>query len=747
MLISVTRSKLRLNSESDANDLESNRSDTPTRNLRMKKIEINDSAPSTPSKRTTRASSVTRNLLEEQVIASPLRRTTRRMSSEQREVTASPLRATTRTTRRSTQNLNESDDDSVIFVSEQQATPRTKTSRAKDLIKLEEVAEEESENVPLNTSNENELELRNRSINRTPPFIVLTRISASNISNPKSLQEEMDKAAVPGSDNENMLQEEKGEQMQSDVTTQQSDDVTMDIDDQLDSRTADNTEIIIETDKMIDYQVSQITKDLIDGNDEPATEDNRSVEEILISPRKTGSPKKMPVSCSPSKKKKTLLSDINTSPSIKSAAMDLEDFESSSKPHQKSPSIKGTPSKTPETSSESAIQALQKSPEKSASWNTSIINESNPSIDAIKIATDELQVISAPPVLTRKIISSDESDAESATNEKNSFVIDEAEAENSYSEGESMTKSERDEMEQNEVQEDGESLGSQNTDEMTEEDEEESNSFIADDENIDDQYSMDSDEENIENEIESPKRASRIIRPLSDSDSEKETAKPQSDNANAILDIEKLFNCSGSKKINSRQTLPAQSGADVSSQSFRKSLPTKRATGLLSSAENSDSEKEIIDSNKQNEDAEMSEESLIDEPINNRKRKRVSVVHQEASPKRFKEMTPNESEALHMENIEESVEKDIVSKPEKKKKAQDVSVNIPKLLDRCEEYLEQCNQSKKEKKALKRQKKEEKLLKKKQDDHESFDSNENKENSKKKKKNKAKKQKLVAGKS
>lgn len=123
-----------------------------------------------PALRRTRKSSLSESI---DVTASPLRRTTRAMSND-REVTASPV-PSTRASRRSA--VNESDDDSTVDLT---VTPgRTKTMRKNarkstmisptiDLI--EEEPEEEKLEISKDESemNADELELRNRSISKSP---------------------------------------------------------------------------------------------------------------------------------------------------------------------------------------------------------------------------------------------------------------------------------------------------------------------------------------------------------------------------------------------------------------------------------------------------------------------------------------------------------------------------------------------------------------------------------------------------
>jgi hypothetical protein len=125
-----------------------------------------------PAPRRTRKSSLSESI---DLTASPLRRTTRAMSSD-REITASPL--PTRATRRSMGNVAESDEESIIEtttpgrskVARKNARKSTMISPTIDLI--EEEPEEENQKMETSKNESemsaNELELRNRSISKSP---------------------------------------------------------------------------------------------------------------------------------------------------------------------------------------------------------------------------------------------------------------------------------------------------------------------------------------------------------------------------------------------------------------------------------------------------------------------------------------------------------------------------------------------------------------------------------------------------
>lgn len=840
----------RLNSETESIDLE-NRPETPTGRMR-KKVEEFEAVVSTP-KRATRASSATRSLIDEPV-ASPLRRATRRMSSER--PVDSPIRPT-RSTRRSNQNLNESEDESVIFVNEQPATPRTQRNTRKTLVKLAEVLEEETEvnvNNKLNASDSsNELELRTRSVSKSP-IVLLTRVSLP-LSSEKTREEKPEMSLgdeLMAADKQYQFNGNKHE-----VFKLNGDDTNQSI---IDEQVEPSKEPEIGSTQATEHpkEAIEIEKSVVESIEENQSErvpleekQQEDIQELANDTQKNKEPRKtieiienivIGEQNQETSVNKSTIQDITQSNVEEPMEVDEDIQENVTMSHpadltdssirvevrlteihevteyqvnemmndfvaedasiiEPEPKNVSTTVRSVEIEIEKQIEepsATQNSEkvvspqkQKSTSWSTSVSRKSD-RIDAFEAPQVEQSIKASsksPQKSSNKVLSSDESDDDDY--EHNSLIDDEAEEVGS--DEESMTKSERDELEANEIVEDGESLGSQdsNVDELESESENGSNdSFITDDVDIENQYEMNSSEEEIEQvDLERPKRKSRIILESSSDEeeiveksspekSEKENSEsPQSSSANqsaeksdseespvskksssqspqksssekessvspqkslvappsnAIVDVESLIK-SKLMRISSRRSLPVRDEEQTQTKSTRNSIPSSWRVDNMNAQEDEPTK----------------------EVVNERKRKRQSAVVGAANPKRFKEMSPNETEAFHMDNVEGMAESDSNEKgpsTKKSKKPKEVpGADISKLLDRCEEHLEKFNQEKKVKLALKRKKNEEKKLKKARQEEPNADGSpgsDNKENSvdkKKKKKQKAKKQQLVAG--
>ena len=331
----------------------------------------------------------------------------------------------------------------------------------------------------------------------------------------------------------------------------------------------------------------------------------------------------------------------------------------------------------------------------SRSWSQSVVHLGSETID--KLFFKEPKVLKASPsvspVQCRKSISSDESEEE----EKNSFVDDEAEV----GSDETISESERQYLEENEISDVGESIGSQNTNEIDSEDYEDagSDSFIDKNE-ISDNYSMDSYELQVEESPKKPKRKSRIIVQSESSDNEGEVG-------------------------------PAEIQTSPEKEAILSTEEVTQQTQQLSA----------IGNKKRKRD----EENDANESKRKKKRAKISI-----------ETTLSGIEALFEEkSSDEEMIEDVEEKPTKPQKSAS-SVKFEFVLNKCNEFMADYNESKKAKTALKREKKAQKLAKKQQaaaaalPKPEGLDSSNgsNKENVlKKKKKPKVKKQKPVDGKS
>lgn len=354
---------------------------------------------------------------------------------------------------------------------------------------------------------------------------------------------------------------------------------------------------------------------------------------------------------------------------------------------------------------------VQKSPEKkslSRSWSQSVAQSAGKSIDKSLTQQTEKQVIKSS--VQRKVsISSDESEDE---HDANLFIDEEAEVGSE----ESITESELNYRNQNEIPDGGESIGSQDSNELDSDDEEEdADSFIDDDHDISETYSMDSHEKEIELSPAKPKRKSRII-VQSDSEDEQPIVKENTPLKSpklrkSVANLEPEANNEQNDE-NGETVLPQEEGAIKMKKRKRESL-------------------------------------LNDSVVAETKRAKISLDMSEIKP------MGNETEEDSSDD-----EAQIIVKSKKPKKVEPECFDLQSVARKCDELMGKHNEAKRlniamkrEKKALKLALKQKEALKEKEDAKaaagENLDSSagSNKENSlKKKKKNKAKKQKLVDGK-
>lgn len=756
----------RVNSnDSEVNDLE-NRPDTPLRRINSaKKTEMEESGKLpeksflnfllilikslvlTPTKRATRGNSVIRTILEEQIIASPLRRVTRRMSSD---IMSSPQPST----KPVHQTLNDSDGE-CVFVSEQPATPRTITTarnKSKEKVKLEEVVEEEPDiNDKLNTSldsndSNNDLELRNRVIAKSP-VVVLNRIHVSPSSNLLSTEtkEVGEKIVKALSQSPQKTPSKKFKDAKIDVT-----------------KIAEEVE---EHDTKIDDDQSEKDKSVTengDGHDGEQEEQKSETSNVEEQQNASGSVDENDASKNTSANASESLGPLNKGMIDKTPSR-LTNGEGSAR--------------------EIVIQKVEYKQPNSSFWNTSITGNSDRIDKAPGNAVGETQIINLSKSIEMQTYrrssaaQSDSDESEAEVDEKRSMtslIIDEAEVANS--DEDSMTPSEKEDLRENDHIDDGESLGSQDSTGQhghgSEADTVENDSFI-DDEELEDQYSLDSHEELVEKLKESPtKRRSRVIASSSSSDGENEPVISPSKRKSKVIESsseeEVVPEADKSTSPMKENVTPEKNAEEISpvekspskSPVKRKSLFTFKRPSLASQMQFDTTGSPFSSTQKfggwlfeggKDKPELLSTATLMDQAIE-RKRKRESVVH-DAVPKRFKEMSPNESEAVHMDIFEGLITKDNDNDNDNENEVAEVPVenpevpvDIPKLISHCDEYLEKHNQELKAKVALKRQKKKEKLLK----NEEAAKVNaENAETvspipKKKKNKSKAKKQKLLA---
>ncbi|KAG5672593.1 hypothetical protein PVAND_002709 [Polypedilum vanderplanki] len=362
---------------------------------------------------------------------------------------------------------------------------------------------------------------------------------------------------------------------------------------------------------------------------------------------------------------------------------------------------------------------------KNNSWSQSVRNSASEHIDNLKITEKEVIKDTSKH---RKVVSSDKSEDEDY--EKDSFIDDEAEV---ASDEDSMTPSERNYLEENEIVDLGETLGSEDSESDEDyQEEEEGNSFIDNDENISDKYSMDSEEEFIEkDEI---KRKSRIIYPLeSSSEDESET-------------IKKSLATTKSPEKNEIAKEPSE--LDIKDNNLEKGVQKEEINTTMLP------KRKLIDQSIQIEDISMIEHKSSN---NTMKENIENIINSLATPV----SVDKKQKKLHMEDNshlvsnektekehdqEAAIEQEIVSSTSKKQKRK---IDYNSIYQRVNQHMEEFKANKKAQAELKKEKKAKKLAKKKNKEQEANGvvdslSGDDKENSlKKKTKNKIKKQKNV----
>ncbi|CAO1428070.1 unnamed protein product [Diamesa tonsa] len=285
-------------------------------------------------------------------------------------------------------------------------------------------------------------------------------------------------------------------------------------------------------------------------------------------------------------------------------------------------------------------------------------------------------------------------------------------------EEDSMDSSERNYIKENEIVEDGEDLGSEDTDGDDIDEEEEDDSFIASDgPEIDDQYSLDSDEEVIElRKSRTAKRQSRIIDMPDSSDEE--------------VVVEKSPAKTPRKSLSKKSPEVQVEKDDVSSK--KRKREDKLDDSVVVNSKRAKLSETIVDATDDSyessdyEDAlEKSVELDVDTTL-----KTPSKKQKQQTPKKSPKESPMEVEEMQQDD-------EITEKKKKVKKAKTTVADIDTIINKCNSILSKSEQEKKANKALKKiRKMEEKRLKLslKQSTDSANTSTENKENTLKKKK-------------
>lgn len=392
------------------------------------------------------------------------------------------------------------------------------------------------------------------------------------------------------------------------------------------------------------------------------------------------------------------------------------------------------------------------------SWGTSVTRPASVAIDA-SAKTYSPVVIKGQSQRVKGYSSDEDEGDEEEEASHNSFVDDEAEVGSE----ESITESEANYIREHELPDDGESIGSQDSDHPDDEEEEdEGSSFLASD-NEDDQYSMDSQEEDIEEIKEKPRRQSRIIAPSSSEDDEPVVEKSKKA---SIGRKSHIISSDDEEEVAKSPAKTAKSPAKSPKSASKKALESEE--------EEEENEQQAVDSPvKPSQSTRKSlkspkapvetEETEVDAQKSKKmKRRRESDLNVSVAVKAKRARmsdsvveSPDNTTGI-AELFEEHTEMSVKQKKAKKSQ-QPETVDVEKVINKCEEYMSGYTAEKKAKMAIKREKKAQKLAQKKKQaevvakvasDGLDSSNNSNKENAlapRKKNKSKIKKQKLVAG--
>lgn len=672
-------------------------------------------APSTPGRRNSRA--VNSPLAKKAMIGaaptaldSPLRRTTRSMSQE-KELQPPPATFTRITRRRS--SLMESEDESDAK-NESMTRPTTSlraTASRKSVLVNQTISEEVGEE--LNNSTDNELELRNRSISKSPNVSAHSPLSMSIVdkSQAEKPTEIVDMSIctspkTPKNQQNGVQKQAKSSEKRKSLVPAVSDETANDL---------------------MQTQLSMNQSMDLTGLNTSSSK--------LIQDKKRFS---LPAPASPQAAK--------TFNSKKSLPASFDDDKDTASP------VKANWDQSYKSNAGSRIDRIV-----------------TPVVDGIRrlFSPNKSSPATRPEKIIKTIqIESDESDDDE--NEKNPFVDDKCEVNNDAEDGDdTMSEDEKEYLQLNAVEERGEILGSDDTEEDDVDDEEdEHNSFINDDEEVENQYSMSSDED----EVEQPKvaKVSRIIPPSSDESEDEQEEKPVTPlkvksppgqlNKSAVkLDVSRAEKVASPKtatpakadKSLAETKTPAKSAEKVAEKiasakkESAKKQKTPEAAAKPESAKKSAKRKHDSDS----EDEEEKEEQIAEEKRGKKRKLDESLnvtVNGESviTKKRLKLDDLDSEQSSSDESVEDAKEEEPMdaSSEDSDSEVADKKNIHEAVVETCSDYMAKYNEEKRKREALKRIRKAEKLAKKKEEAAAKDQSDSSKENStiKKKKKNKRK---------
>lgn len=634
-----------------------------------------------------------------------MRRTTRSMSQE-KELQPPPPTSFRLTRRRS--SIMESEEE--VENKKDNALPtRSLSSRsavtARKSILLnetinEEVAEEEEKD--LNNSTDNELELRNRSISKSPNVSMNSSLST----NSDSVIDKVEEAKVAIIDS-----------FISDKSFNKPHDKKRHI---IEKQSVNSPERATTANQLKSASPRVTVLKVADSNTL-----NKSLNEVKAnSPKKKLSLPTMSIQ----------LSDASVIPSPTKTLAATTDCLS--------------PTKTSKMSSLSPSKSSQLK-----SWDKPFLNHSGSPIDRfVKQISSPSKILDGiskfcgsfvdkTSKLSQSVVDKNDSESEeSDSSKRNLYIDDECEVKSNVEDGEdTMSEDEKQYLAENEVVDEGEILGSDDTEEELEgENDDEDDSSFIDDDDVSDKYSMNSEEEAIEEEnLGKSKTLSRVIRDSSseeDSDGDdKNNDVKQKTTLIIPVTIEEDYQCNLNAAEESdfgenmeETTLKEElervdeisvdrnSSKVILASSGKKKTPKK----LVNNAENKGNAKRRLD--ESNEDIEA-------ETKRAKKRKLDESLNGDAVLINKKKLKPNNEQAklpTPEENLTDSSEKPDI---------------IESVMSTCTDYIEKFNEEKRKREALKRARKAEKLAKKKEEETKD-QSDSSKENStiKKKKKNKSK---------
>lgn len=626
-----------------------------------------------------------------------MRRQTRSMSQE--KDLQPPLPSSFRVTRRS--SIAESDEDNDNKKVNTVPSAKAKSSRSftarksvllNETIKEEEVGEEEEKD--LNHSTDNELELRNRSISKSPNMS----------SNSSAMSTNAENLAVE------KLEETKVE---------------------IESFISNNSSFKSKRD-FIEKQSMPSPKILMPATNQMKITNSCSMNKSLNEIK----------SKSPTKKKN----------SLPAAFCSSEDAVVALSPKKSPSGVLMSPSKNSKMSPKSNPQSWDKPfLNHSGSPIDNICKAVSPTKnfgETLKINDSIIKETNKLSGTIANVYDTDDSDDSRDSSKQNLFIDDMCEVKSNVDDEEdTMSEGERQYLAENEIVIQGEILGSDDTEsEVDDEDEdaEDDDSFIHD-ENISDQYSMNSDEDAIEKEEISGKSKKRRVICDSSTDEDSDT---NSTEKNKDENLKTSVKEPLSAEEDNTGNYHANEIEEFNNGNLEKSLLKVETHSVVHNgledivslnSTNAESLETIINSEKKKANAKRKLNASGDDTEGESK----------LAKKRKIDESPNVDLVTTKKKLKLSNEPMKLSSSEDSTNESSEKTKIESVISTCTDYIEKFNEEKRKREALKRARKAEKLAKKKTEEPKDQSDSSTKENStiKKKKKNKRKikKPKTVEG--